>query len=143
MIKVFGKNIDNDQIAKRIMHDAEQRHKDANISMPQLQAGRISSPADYANNEAFLDALLIILHDTAFVNFGDFEIIERRKHLGKPLVAFKKIIWSLLRFYTFRLWSQQNDVNGFLLSSLQVIHENANEKIARLEARIAELEKQK
>lgn len=141
MIKVFGKNIDNDHIAKMIIEDAAKRHESARVTKQQLHEGRIAAPSDYADNEAFLNALLAILHDTAFVDFGDFDIIERRKYFGRPLVACKKFIWALLRFYTFRLWSQQNETNGFLLSSMQLIHENANEKIKKLEARIAELER--
>jgi hypothetical protein len=141
MIKIYGKDIDNKSMADRIVQTAQSRHDKAKLTWQQLHEGRIAAPSEYPSNEAFLDALLTILQDTAFVNFGDFDIIERRKYFGRPLVALKKTIWSLLRFYTFRLWSQQNEVNGFLLSSIQVIRENANEKIAKLEARIDELEK--
>ena len=42
------------------------------------------------------------------------EIYERRARFTKPLVVLKRAIWKLLKFYTYRLWSQQNQVNGLL-----------------------------
>jgi len=46
----------------------------------------------------------------------------------------------MLRFYTFRLWSQQNQINGLLLAAIEGIHDQKNERIAALEARINALE---
>jgi len=140
MLKVYGTNIDAGQSAQRIIAAAGQRHVNAKLPMARLWNSRVQSPAGFATNTAFIQALLATLQDTAFVDISDFEIIERRQRWSSPLIALKKAIWSLLRFYTFRLWSQQNEVNGFLLAALQGIHEDANDRIAKLEARLAELE---
>ena len=128
------------EAAQNIIAAAEKRHSSAKLPMDRILASNVQSPTGFANNTAFIRALLNTLHDTAFVDISDFEIIERRQRWSRPLIALKKGIWSLLRFYTFRLWSQQNEINGFLLAALQGIHEDANERIAKLEARIAELE---
>ncbi|MFU8780254.1 MAG: hypothetical protein ACNA71_04425 [Kiritimatiellia bacterium] len=142
MIKVFAKNIDTEAAAQKIVDAAQNRQKHVTLPLERLISSRVQSPAGFKNNTAFIKALLVTLQDSAFVDISDFEIIERRQRWSRPLIALKKGIWGLLRFYTFRLWSQQNEVNGFLLAALQGIHEDANERITKLEARITELEKQ-
>ena len=92
-------------------------------------------------DDKFLEYYLNCMRDAVFVNIGDFEILERRKALAPLLVSFKRLIWKLLKFYTYRLWSQQNEVNGLLLSATEAVDNRYREKIAELEARIAELEK--
>ena len=54
--------------------------------------------------------------------------------------SMKKTIWSLLRFYTYRLWSQQNNVNGLLVTGVETLDEKYGKKIKQLEARVAQLE---
>ena len=46
------------------------------------------------------------------------------------------------RFYTYRLWSQQNTINGLLVTGVESLDESYREHIKRLEARVADLEKQ-
>ena len=79
-------------------------------------------------------------HAVVFVDISDYEIHERRRFLGPLLVAFKKTIWNLLKFYTYRLWSQQNQVNGLVVTALEGMEEQTAVKLASLEKRIAELE---
>jgi hypothetical protein len=140
MLKIFADEIDTGIAAEEITHAAEARHAVAKLPMERLVNSRAQAPASFSSNTAFLDSLLGTLQDTAFVDISDFEIVERRQRWSWPLITLKKCIWSLLRFYTFRLWSQQNEVNGFLLAALQGIHEEQKQRIAKLESRIAELE---
>jgi hypothetical protein len=74
------------------------------------------------------------------VDINDFEIREQRRFGNRLLVAVKKIIWSLLKFYTYRLWSQQNQVNGLLLTAIEGLDDKYRNKIRDLETRVAELE---
>ena len=53
---------------------------------------------------------------------------------------FKQSVWKLLKFYTYRLWSQQNQVNGLLLSASEEIDRKYRDKIKALEDRVATLE---
>jgi hypothetical protein len=57
------------------------------------------------------------------------------------LIRFKKVIWGLLKFYTYRLWSQQNQINGLLVTAIEGLDEKYAGKIKDLETRIAKLEK--
>ncbi len=94
------------------------------------------------NDEEFLAFYLRSLREAAFVDINDFDIRERRSALAPLLVALKKVIWKLLKFYTYRLWSQQNTVNGLLVTGVESLEEQYRDRFARLESRVAELEKQ-
>lgn len=88
----------------------------------------------------FVQRYLACIRQAAVVDINDFVIVERRKRFGRPLVFVKRSIWKLLRFYTYRLWSQQNQVNGVLLAALEIIEDRHRERIEALEARVRELE---
>ncbi len=90
---------------------------------------------------SFITHYLRSLRDAVEVDISDFEIRERRARFAPVLVRLKKAIWGLLKFYTYRLWSQQNQVNGMLAAGLEGIDEQYAAKIRRLEERIAELER--
>lgn len=91
-------------------------------------------------SEDFLSFYITCLREAAFVDISDFEIRERRRFFGPALVKLKKVIWSLLKFYTYRLWSQQNQANGLLVTAIEGLEEQTAARIAALEKRIAELE---
>jgi hypothetical protein len=76
-----------------------------------------------------------------FVDISDFEIRERRRFFATMLIRFKKVIWSLLKFYTYRLWSQQNQINGLIVTAIEGLDEKYAAKIKQLEERAAKLEK--
>jgi len=94
------------------------------------------------SEDEFLSFYLECLRDAVFVDISDFDIIEKRARFSRLLVTLKRVIWKLLKFYTYRLWSQQNQVNGLLLSAVEGTDERYRTKIEQLEARVAELEKQ-
>lgn len=89
----------------------------------------------------FASFYLQCLRDSVNIDISDFPIRERRAWLAPVLVRLKKTIWSLLKFYTYRLWSQQNQVNALLVAGLEGVEEKYRDRVARLEARVAELEK--
>jgi len=99
--------------------------------------------ANLQNDEAFLRYYLDCLRNAVSIDINDFEIRERRR-LGAGLaVGFKKIIWKLLKFYTYRLWSQQNQVNGLLVTALEGLDEKYRNRLRELERRLAALEEEK
>ena len=92
-------------------------------------------------SDDFITFYLSCLRDAVFVDISDFEIHERRRFFGPLLVALKRTIWKLLKFYTYRLWSQQNQINGLVITALEGLEEQSAARIAALEKRIVELEK--
>ncbi len=93
------------------------------------------------HDDEFAAFYLQCLREAITVDISDFEIRERRA-FGAPLLKrLKKTIWSLLKFYTYRLWSQQNQVNALLLTGLEEVEEKYRAQVAKLEARVADLER--
>ncbi len=99
-----------------------------------------SNLVNIKDDESFMQFYLDCLRNSVFVDINDFEIRERRRLGSGLLVALKKVIWGLLKFYTYRLWSQQNQVNGLLLMALEGLDDKYRARIKDLEARLAALQ---
>ncbi len=91
------------------------------------------------DDEKFLGFYLECLHEAACVDINDFEIRERRRCGAGLLVVLKKAVWQLLKFYTYRLWSQQNQVNGLLVTALESLDEKYRARLAALERKVSAL----
>ncbi len=90
-------------------------------------------------DETFLERYLECMRDAVQVDINDFVISERRR-FSRPLVIFKNLVWKLLKFYTYRLWSQQNQINGLLLAAVDEADRLYKERLNNLEARVAALQ---
>ena len=140
-VKIGAQGIDTDAVIREAEAAVAHKREDGTYSAAGLDGKKPINPLVFKNDEAFLAFYLESLRDTAFVDISDFEIEERRPRFSGLLIRLKKTIWSLLKFYTYRLWSQQNQINGLLLSAIEGIHERNQEEISQLKARVAELEK--
>ena len=91
-----------------------------------------------SDDESFLKYYLECLRNAVFVDINDFEIRERRRFGSALLVALKKIVWNILKFYTYRLWSQQNQINGLLVTAIESMDEKYRARCETLERKLAE-----
>jgi len=101
-----------------------------------------SNLAQLQDDEAFLRYYLECLRQAVFVDINDFEIRERRRLGSGLLVLAKRALWKILKFYTYRLWSQQNQVNGLLVTALEGLENRTRRRLDDLEKRLAELERE-
>ncbi len=85
--------------------------------------------ADAGEPERYLRDIWI----TADIDLGDFEIQNKGGFLGLPVVWLKKIIWKLLKFYTFRLFSQQKSFNARTAFILREMNQKFEERLKALE----------
>ena len=92
------------------------------------------------DDASFMEQYLLCLRQIVAVDINDFEIIEKRGRVAPALVRLKKAIWKLLKFYTFRLWSQQNQTYALLLAAVEIMETRHRREIAGLRERIAKLE---
>ena len=92
------------------------------------------------DDAGFMEQYLLCLRQIVAVDINDFEIIEKRGRFAPALVRLKKAIWKLLKFYTFRLWSQQNQTNALLLAAVEIMETRHRREIAGLQERLAKLE---
>lgn len=78
--------------------------------------------AQAKSEEDFLRYHLKSLRKSWEIDIGDFEIPSKGGLLGRPAVWLKKVIWNLLRFYTFRMFTQQRDFNLQVVNTLQSLN---------------------
>lgn len=140
MIKIGASSIDTESVIRDIRETVKQKTESGCYQKAGLEAPERLAPLVFKDNAAFLAFYLENLRENAFVDIADFEIIEKRPRFTGLLVKIKQAIWSMLRFYTYRLWSQQNQINGLLLAAIEGLHDQQTEKIEALEKRLHELE---
>lgn len=141
VISIGAEGVDVGQIVAELQAAVDRKMADGTYSDARVARAERTNLINLRGGEDFVAFYLTCLRDSVFVDIADFEIREQRKFLAKPLVALKKVIWSLLKFYTYRLWSQQNQVNGLLVTAIEAVEEKASRTTRQLEARVAELEK--
>ena len=133
--------MDTEQIVREIQETVERKAKEGLYSDARVARAERANLVNLRNQDDFLEFYMRCLSDAAFVDISDFEIRERRSSLAPLLKGMKTVIWKLLKFYTYRLWSQQNQVNGLLVTAIEGVDEKYESRIKKLEARIEELEK--
>lgn len=139
LFQIGAEGVNVDKIVGEIQTAADKKMKDGAYADARIARAERTNLANLRNEEQFLTFYLQCLRDAVFVDINDYEIRERRTGLGPVLVALKTAIWKLLKFYTYRLWSQQNQVNGLLVTAIEGLDEKYAEKVKQLEKQIEEL----
>ena len=96
-----------------------------------LEMDNLKTDADYLNY--YLDKIW----RAADIDLGDFPIHSKTPVVGQAAVLLKKIIWKLLKFYTFRLFSQQKDFNVKMASIVHGLEMKYEQRLAVLEEKLA------
>lgn len=135
---IHAAGVDVDTVAREIEEKVREnmaagRYADAKVGLTER-----ANLSTLKNHDEFLAFYLSCLREAAFVDISDFEIRERRRIFAPLLLCLKKVIWSLLKFYTYRLWSQQNQVNGLLVTAIENVDKKYEQKIADLEKRLTQ-----
>lgn len=139
-VQIFAPGVDTDAVMRDIQSTVARKSEEGVYADARVARAERTNLIHLRDDEGFLAFYLSALREAAFVDINDFDIRERRARFAPLLVRLKKTIWNLLKFYTFRMWSQQNTVNGLFVTGLETMHEQYQDRIKKLEARIAELE---
>lgn len=140
LFQIGAPGLDTEKIVREIRESVERKIEQGVYADALIARAERANLVNLRNHDEFLEFYLRCLSDAAFVDISDFEIRERRPLLAPLLIALKKTIWKLLKFYTYRLWSQQNQVNGLLVTAIEGLDEKYREKIRELETRVRDLE---
>ncbi len=138
--KINAPGVDTEKIIAEIRETVSRKMDEGVYADARVARAERTNLATLRNEDEFLDFYLRCMRDAVFVDINDFEIRERRRGLAPLLIGMKKAIWNLLRFYTYRLWSQQNQSNGLLVTAIEGLDQKYAAKIRALEERIRELE---
>ena len=141
IIEIKAEGLDTARVVNEIQTAVDENIRAGLYADARIARAERINVLGHAHDGAFLEYFLRCMGDAATVDIGDFEIRERRAGLAPVLVRLKKAIWNLLKFYTYRLWSQQNQINGMMATAVESLDEQYRERIAKLERRIKELEK--
>ena len=139
--EVGAQGVDVERIVADIREKVAARMRNGEYPDPAISRAELANLANLRNEDEFLDFYLNCLRDSCYVDINDFEIVERRAIFRRGSIALKKSIWKLLKFYTYRLWSQQNQINGLFLSTVELTDNRYRDKIRLLEERVAAIEK--
>ena len=140
ILSIGAPGLDVDRLVADLQATAERKMKDGAYGDARVARAEKTNLVHLRGSDDFITFYLSCLRDAVFVDISDFEIRERRRFFSPVLVSFKKAIWKLLKFYTFRLWSQQNQTNALLLAAVEILETRRRREVAALEARIAKLE---
>ena len=141
VLSIGAPGLDVARLVADLQATVERKARDGVYADARVARAEKTNLVNLRGSDDFITFYLACLRDAVFVDISDFEIRERRRFLGPFLVAFKTVVWKLLKFYTYRLWSQQNQVNGLVITALEGMEEQSAARIAALEKRIVELEK--
>lgn len=139
-VSVGASGVDVDKLVAEIRQTAAAKMKSGAYAGAQLARAERFNLENLRKDDNFFELYMDSLRDAVFVDINDFEIRERRGSVALILVPLKRLIWKLLKFYTYRLWSQQNEVNGLLLSAIEEIDRKYRGRIRALEERLARAE---
>ena len=141
VLSIGAPGLDVDRLVADLQATVDRKVRDGVYADARVARAEKTNLVHLRGSDDFLTFYLTCLRDAVFVDISDFEIRERRRVFGPLLVGLKTVLWKLLKFYTYRLWSQQNQVNGLVITALEGLEEQSAARIAAIEKRLVELEK--
>ena len=140
IFEIGADGFDVDRVVAEIRDTVERKMEQGVYTDARVARAERTNLDNIKDEEKFLGFYLECLRDAVFVDITDFDIIERRSRFSRAFIAVKLLLWKMLKFYTYRLWSQQNQVNGLLLSAIEGVESRYREKLGELEERLARVE---
>jgi hypothetical protein len=139
-VKIGAEGVDVDALMARIKADVARKTGEGVYNDLRVAMAERTNLDQIKDQDGFFALYLESLREAVVIDINDFPISERRRSFSPLLVRFKKGLWNILKFYTYRLWSQQNQVNGMLLALSEELDDRYRRRIDALEKRIKELE---
>lgn len=141
VFKIESRAIDVEDLMKKIQSRVESKEKSGTYDLFNLENLPQLELSDIKNEEDMLKYSLKVIQRSCEINIGDYPIVQDGKGFIPAIeVVVKKVIWKLLRFYTFRMFSQQKEFNHQVVNVALSIKKYYDEKTQKLEARISQLE---
>lgn len=139
IFQIGAEGVDTEKIVREIQARVARKREQGVYADARVARAERSNLIHLRHDEQFLTTYLQSLREAAFVDIADFEIRERRAWLAPLLVPLKRLIWKALKFYTYRLWSQQNQINGLLLTAVEALDEKYATRLRALEEEVRKM----
>lgn len=139
-VSIGADGVDAQQIVSQILEEVARKREAGVYDEARVARAERNNLLTLKDDATFMEQYILCLRQIVPVDINDFEIIEKRSRIAPLIVKLKKTIWKLLKFYTFRLWSQQNQTNGLLLAAIEIMESRHKREVSELKARIDQLE---
>ena len=141
-IRMFAEGIDVNRIMQEIKQQVVRKKHDGFYNTYDLSDLAKINVQEIRDDEEFFQYYMKVIQHSWDINIGTYPIPSKGGILGKPMVWLKKAIWHMLKFYTYRLFSQQKDYNAQVANVLQSLNTQMVAKCDALHDRVKKLEEQ-
>jgi hypothetical protein len=114
--------VDTDEIMRQVRARIEQKRAAGVYDRYNLTGITKLEVAEAKSEEDFLRYSLKMLQRTHEIDIADFPIANKGGPFGWLAVLMKKILWHFLRFYTWRMWTQQREFNAQVVNTLRALN---------------------
>lgn len=132
-MNISSQGIDVEKIMHEIKERVEKKKKEGVYNKYNLNELVIKDAEQLKTEKDFLNYYLELIQHTCDINIGDFDIPSKGGFFGRPLAKFKRLIWVIMRFYTYRLFSQQKEFNFQLVNTIMSLNKRIDELEKKLE----------
>lgn len=139
IFEINVEGIDVASLMEKIRQRVEEKKKAGVYEKYNLENISVLDLDNIKNDQDFLQYYLDVIQRTCDIDISPFPIINKGGIFGKFAVATKKIIWHLLKFYTYRMFNQQKEFNCQIVNTIISLNkkidagfEEVNQKIDRL-----------
>lgn len=134
-MRIQASGIDVDKIMQEIKDKVEKKKREGVYDKYNLSGIATKDIGELQTERDFLNYYLELIQHTCDVDIGDFEIPSKGGILGKPVAKLKRLMWILLRFYTYRLFSQQKEFNFQIVNTIMSL----NKRLEEIEKKISKV----
>ena len=138
--RIGADGVDTDAIMREIRETVARKKAEGIYGRYNLDGVDFIQVRELRDDAEFLSHIINIMNKSWEIDINDFEIASKGGLKGRIEVLVKKVIWKLLKFYTYRMWSQQNQVNGLLVTAIESLDGKYRARIENLERRLAAAE---
>jgi len=136
LFEIPSARVDTESIMKEIRERINEKEQAGIYHKYNLAKINTLELQDIEDEEDFLEYYLKAISSTWAVDINDWEIISKGGPFGKPALLLKKSIWKLLKFYTYRLWSQQREFNAQIANTVNALNKKFDAEISELKKEI-------
>ncbi len=122
IIEIKTEGVDTDEVMRRIRARIETKRAAGVYDRYNLTGITKLEVAEAKSEEDFLRYSLKMLQRTHEIDIADFPIPNKGGPFGWLEVLVKKVLWHLLRFYTWRMWTQQREFNAQVVNTLRALN---------------------
>ena len=141
MFEIGAGGVDVEKIMQKIRSRIEEKKKAGVYEQYDLSGISRLEIENIASEEDFLNYYADMLQKACQIDIGDFEIVNEGGLLGPIEVFVKKIIWKLLKFYTFRIFTQQREFDCQVTNAFLSLRKYADTRFKEIHERLDYLTK--